>query len=235
VDIIQKVKRMKIIKFVSLFVGLVSAAASQNYVLSDTIPDVSILQDHQGRNVVTYAEGLVKIPDKDINIQFLSDEPPLIDHLYYLFYNGEDLKFRDNVQRDAFLSVMRAKLGQFENDRVNLYRRTLESQNQLNEARIKNSSILSSISSIFGRPGVVDIEPLEIAYKEKLRRLELLDKKLLKLKAFSDYFTAKLQREMEAESTANSQTFAGKFRNFFGLNDENNATHNILTERSKKN
>jgi hypothetical protein len=234
VDIIQKVKRMKIIKFVSLFVGLVSAAASQNYVLSDT-PDVSILQDHQGRNVVTYAEGLVKIPDKDINIQFHSDEPPLIDHLYYLFYTGGDLKFRDNVQRDAFLSIMSAKLGKFENARVNLYRRTLQSQNQLNEARIKNSSILSSLSSIFGRGSLVDIEPLESAYNRKLGELELLDKKLLKLKAFSDYFTAKLQREMEAESTANSQTFAGKFRNFFGLNDENNATHNILTERSKKN
>jgi hypothetical protein len=234
VDIIQKVKRMNIIKFVSLFVGLVSAAASQNYVLSEA-PDESILHDHQGLFVNTYAEGLVKIPDKDINIWFFGDESPLIDHLYYLYYNGEDLKFRDNVQRDAFLSVMSAKLGQFENDRVNLYRRTLESQNQLNDARIKNASILSSISSFLGRGSLVDIEPLEIAYKEKLRRLELLDKKLLKLKAFSDFFTAKLQREMEAESTANSQTIAGKFRNFLGLNKENNATHNTLTERSERN
>jgi hypothetical protein len=223
---------MKIIKFVFLFVGLASSASSQNYVLSET-PDVSILQGYQGRNVDTYARGLVEIPDKDINILFQGGEPPLIDHLYYLCHNHGDLKFKNEAQRDAFISVMSAKLGQFENARKNLYMRILESQIQLKEARIKNASILSSISSILGRRGVVDIEPLESAYNQKLRDLELLDKKLLKLKTFSDYFTAKLQREMEAESTANSQTFAGKFRNFFGLNDENNGTHNILTERSK--
>lgn len=225
---------MKIIKFVSLFVGLVSAAASQNYALSDT-PDVLILQDHQGRNVNTYAEGLVKIPDKDINIQFQGGEPALIDHLYYLFFHGEDLKFRNDVQREAFISVMSDKLVEYQNDRVNLYRRTLESQDKLKEARNKNASILSRTSSFLGRGSLVDIEPLESAYNQKLRDLELLDKKLLKLKAFSDYFTAKLQREKEAQSTANSQTIVGKFRNFFGLNDENNGTHNILTERSKRN
>lgn len=217
-----------------MFVGLVSAAASQNYVLSET-PDVFILQDHQGRDVNTYAKGLVEIPDKDINIQFQGDKPPFIDHLYHLICISGDLKFRDNVQREAFITVMSDKLVEYQNDRVNLYRRTQESQNQLNQARIKKTVIPSSISSFLGRGSLVDIEPLESAYNQKLRDLELLDKKLLKLKAFSDYFTEKLQREMEAQSTADSQTIVGKFRNFFGLNDENNGTHNILTASSKRN
>jgi len=159
---------MKITKFIFLFSSLVSAS----YCPRET-PDKSIIVPEYGIDSETYSNGLLKVNNDDIRLLFMGDAPAFIDHLHHLNRSGQNLVVRDDAQHNKFIETLRSKIDEYENDRGNLYVKTLKAHDLLNKEQNRRNSTLTRIYD-----QINDNDSLERLYNDiyndNLNNLELL-------------------------------------------------------------
>lgn len=212
---------MKITKFAFLFVGLVSASASVEYRLREE-PDPSIIAAEVGRPSEKFANGIVGMNEREIKLLFGIFRDETIDHLYNLTVGSEKRKLAyEEGQHDIFMNALAQELKHLQLERDRTYK----------HAKGTEDALRAESGKMFFKDKA-KIQDLEARLSRDLEELKAVDKKLLKLRAFSNYCSD------EGCLFKKTRSFTDGISELFGSNKENknnaNENNNVFNFFNRK-
>lgn len=212
---------MNITKFAFLLVGLVSASSAVEYRLRDT-PDPSIIASDYGSSSDKFDNGIVGKNERDIKLLFGIFRDETIDHLYNLTIGSKKGKLAfEEGQYEIFMDALNQSLNHLQQERDRAYK----------HAKGTEEALLAESGKMFFKDKA-KIQELEPRLRSELEELKSVDKKLLKLRAFSDYCS------LEGCLFKKTKSFTDEISELFGSNKENknnaNENNNVFNFFNRK-